>query len=88
MNDIVTVVTFVGLGTVGGIANTLIWAESWADLKKFSTFKTTVLGSVAGLLYYFLHTEYNFPNFIMSLVSGYFGKDFVQGIMEKFKKKE
>jgi len=85
--DIITIVTFVILGTLGGITHVVIEAESWEDLKKFSSFKRIVIGSIIGFLYMFLHTDYGFPNFIMAFVSAYAGEDFIKKLIDKLTKK-
>jgi len=85
--DIVTIVTFISLGTLGGITHVIIEAKSWEDLKKFSSFKRTVIGSIIGFLYMFLHTDYGFPDFVMSFVSAYAGEDFIKKLIDKLTKK-
>jgi len=85
--NITTIILFAVLGTLGGLVNVFMWAESWEDLRKFGTFKTVVLGSVIGFIYFFLYSDNNFPNGVMAFVSGYMGKDFIQAVIEKFKKK-
>jgi len=88
MFDIVTIAVSILLGLVGGIANVVVWAKAWVDLKEFGAFKTIVIGGIVGALYAFLHSDYGFPNTIMTVIAGYFGTDFLRGIIEKFGKKE
>jgi len=81
------ILVFIVLGLIGGVAHVVIDAEKWEDLKQFSAFKMSVIGAVCGLLYFFLHSSYDFPNSVMTFVAGYFGTDFIKGIVEKAKKK-
>jgi len=83
----VTLVISIILGMVGGITNVVLWAESWADIKQFKSFKRIVTGAIVGFIYYFLVQNSGFPDLIMTYVAGYFGTDFLQGILEKFKPK-
>lgn len=85
--DTYTIVTFIILGTLGGVAHVVLDAESWEDLKKFSAFKRLVIGAVIGYLYIYLHSDYGFPNTIMTFVSGYAGTDFIKGIIDRLTKK-
>jgi len=85
--DVTQIIWFILLGILGGIANVIISAESWDDLKKFSAFKRTVIGAIVGFLYKFLYSDYGFPNFVMAFVAGYMGTDFLLAVIEKFKKK-
>jgi len=87
MLDYVTVGVSVALGTLGGVTHVIMWSESVADLKKFSSFKRIVIGGIVGFLYTFLHSDYGFPNFVMTFVAGYMGTDFLLSVIEKFKKK-
>jgi len=88
MLDYVTVAVSVALGTAGGIAHVFIDAKSWGDVKKFSSVRQIVIGAIVGGLYTFLHSDYGFPNFVMTFISGYAGIDFLEGIIDKFRKKE
>ena len=83
----VTVLLFIVMGTLGGLAHTVIDAQGWGDLKKFSSFKTVIIGAIVGFLYNYLHSDYSFPNGVMSFVSGYSGVDFLTKLLEKRRKK-
>lgn len=87
MIDIITLVTYILMGLLGGSTDVIINASGWDDLKTFSAFRRTVIGAVVGFIYMFLHTDYGFPNFVMTFVAGYAGTDFIQGLAEKLKKK-
>lgn len=82
-----TLIYFIVLGLIGGIAHVILDAENWEDLKHFSSFKKSVTGAICGFLYFFLYSEYDFPNTVMTFVAGYAGTDFIVGILEKVKKK-
>jgi len=74
---------FTVMGFLGGLAYCFIWAESWNDVKSFKYSKRMILGAIIGFLYNFLHSEYNYPNFVMSFVAGYMGTDAIVGLIEK-----
>jgi len=79
-------VEFVVLGLLGGTANVFLWAQGWQDLKAFKSARQIIIGAIVGYVYSFLHSDYGFPNYVMSFVAGYMGTDFLQGIIERFKK--
>jgi len=83
---IVELVSTVMMGTLGGIANVILWAQGWNDLKQFKSFRQIIIGAIVGLVYNYLHSDYNFPNYVMTFVAGYMGTDFLAGIIERFKK--
>ena len=68
-------------GLLGGVLNVLISAESLSQLKRFRSWKLIVIGAIVGYFYCLLHSEYNFPNGVMSFVAGYFGQDFVARVL-------
>lgn len=78
------VLWFVLLGFIGGVAHVVVDAKEWEDLKKFSSFKQSILGAICGFIYCLLYSEYSFPNTVMTFVSGYMGTDFMLKIIEKF----
>lgn len=82
------IIYFVVLGLFGGFARVLIWSKSWEEVKQYSSVRHIILGGIIGFLYQFLYSEHAFPNFVMSFVAGYMGTDFIEGLIEKFKKKE
>jgi len=81
------IVNFIVLGLLGGFTNVLLWSKTWQDFKSLESIRYIVLGAIIGYLYTFLHSDYNFPNFVMTFVAGYMGPDFIQGILERFKKR-
>lgn len=85
--DVTTMIVFAVLGTLGAVAHVLIDASSWDDVKKFSSFKTILIGMIVGVLYLFLYSDHNFPNSVMTFVAGYMGTDFIEGLIDKMKKK-
>jgi ABC-type xylose transport system permease subunit len=82
--DILSILWFTVMGLLGGVANVVANSKGWEDLKEFSAFKKTVLGAVIGLLYSWLHSEYNWPNNVMSFISGYAGQDFILRLITKY----
>ncbi len=72
-------------GLLGAVLYVLIWSKTWRDLATYEAFRHLAVGALSGVFYWMLHSEYNFPNAVMSTVVGYFGPDLLQGIMEKLK---
>jgi len=77
---------FVVLGFLGGSAYVLLWSKGYEELKSYANFRHAVVGAITGYVYSILYSGYNFPNFIMAFIAGYMGTDFLQGILERFKK--
>jgi len=84
--NIPEILLFVLLSLLGGIAYVLIEAEEWADLKSFKTVRHIMISSIVGVIYYNLYSEWDFPNMVMSFVSGYMGPTFIQGLLKKLGK--
>ena len=76
------VALFIIHGLLGGILWLLI---HWQWTKK-AVVQHTIVSAIAGYLYWLLHSEFNFPNSLMSVISGYFGVDFIKQIVEFFGK--
>ncbi len=77
---------FVFLSLLGGIAYVLIDADKWDDLKSFNTVRHILISLIVGVIYYNLYSEWDFPNLVMSFVSGYMGPTFIQGLLKKLGK--
>jgi len=77
------VVLFIFHGFLGG----LLWLLIYWRWNKRAVVQHTIVSAIAGYLYWLLHSEYNFPNAIMTIVVGYFSVDFVKQIMRFFAKK-
>jgi hypothetical protein len=72
-------------GLLGAFLATILWARSPRDLYSFDAARNYAVGLVAGYVYWLLHSEYSFPNALMSIVAGYFGKDFVEAVVQRFR---
>jgi hypothetical protein len=77
---------FIVSGLLGGVASALIWAKSWGDLKKYETFRSIVLGTIGGFLYYLMHTEWSLPNGVVAFAFGYAFQDIIEGLIAKILK--
>jgi len=89
MNEqIIQLAISVVLGFVGGFTAILVGSKDWADLKTFAAFKRYILGGIVGGLYSFLHSDYGFPNTIMTFISGYAGTDFIDKLIERYTEKK
>jgi len=82
MND---VLIFIMHGFLGSLLATLMWSKSAKDLYSFEAVRNYVVGLIIGYVYSLLHSHYNFPNAVMSIVAGYFGKDFIEAVFERLK---
>ena len=80
---VVQILWFVILGLVGGVAYVFMHSDDWEDLTKFGAFKRVVIGGIVGGLYFFLYSEHDFPNAVMTFVSGYMGTDFIERLAKK-----
>jgi len=80
--NVLEVVLFVFHGLLGGI----LWLfVNWQWSRK-PVLQHTIVSAISGYVYWLLHSEYNFPNSVMTVVSGYFSVDFVKHVFEFFGK--
>ena len=71
---------FVFHGLLGGV----LWLfMNWVWTKK-AIAQHTIVSAIAGYFYWLLHSEYNFPNSVMTIVSGYFSVDFMKHVFDFF----
>ncbi len=70
-------INFVILGALGGALRVLIHTESLREAITYANSKWVIIGAISGLAYYFLYTDYSFPNSFMAIVVGYTGADFI-----------
>ena len=82
--DPLTLFIFIIMAVLGGLTNVLISTNKLGDLKKYRNYKKIVIAGIIGVLYYFMHSEYSFPNGVMSFVAGYMGQDFITRVVNKF----
>jgi hypothetical protein len=73
----------VALGVLGALTYIIVWAERREDLSLEEVIRTLALGAIAGLIYFILHTDYGFPDRLMTIVSGYFARDFIPAVLTK-----
>jgi len=76
---------FVLHGLLGAFLSQIMWAKSYKDLYSFKAISTYIIGGIAGYIYYYLHSDYNLPNSLLTIVVGYFAKDFIHAILERLK---
>jgi len=75
---------FIVSGLLGGLLYVLMWTKTTKELKDYNNIKRVFMGAIVGYVYFFLHSDYNFPNGVMAFVAGYMGTDFIEALMEKF----
>jgi uncharacterized membrane protein YeaQ/YmgE (transglycosylase-associated protein family) len=71
-------ISFVILGALGGVLRVLLHTESISEALQYGNYKWVMIGGIVGLAYYFLYTDYSFPNHFMTLIAGYSGADIIE----------
>jgi flagellar biosynthesis protein FliR len=79
-------VNFVILGALGGVLRILLHTESLSEALAYANSKWVLVGAISGLAYYFLYSDYGFPNSFMAIVVGYTGADFIEAGSKRFSK--
>jgi hypothetical protein len=69
---------FIVLGALGGVLRVLLHTESLKEALSYANSKWVLVGGIVGLAYYFLYSDYNFPNSLMALIAGYAGADVLE----------
>jgi len=81
----VDILLFVFHGFLGALLSMMLWSKSYRDLYDYAAIRSYVVGAIVGYIYYYLYSEYAFPNAVMCIVAGYFGQDFVEALLSRFK---
>jgi hypothetical protein len=79
----VDVIVFIVLGAIGGLAYILVNTNSLEEALQYKYMKHIALGGIAGLIYYFLYTNYSFPDGVMAIVLGYASADFIPALARR-----
>ena len=82
--DLYEILYFMVMGFIGELLHVITKADSLDDFTKFSSLKRLILGPCSGFIYSLLYSEYNFPNSLMAIASGWLGTDFIISIMKRF----
>jgi len=77
------IINFIILGALGGLLRVLIHTDSLKEALQYANSKWVIVGAISGLAYYFLYSDYNFPNSFMALVTGYAGADFIPALARR-----
>jgi hypothetical protein len=80
------IINFIILGALGGVLHVLVHTSSLREAIQYDNSKMVLIGAISGLAYYFLYSDYGFPNHFMALIAGYAGADFIIAAAEKLKK--
>jgi uncharacterized YccA/Bax inhibitor family protein len=72
-----SMLVFTILGALGGVLHVLIHTSSLKEAIQYANLKWVLIGAISGLAYYYLHTDYGFPDHFMAIVVGYSGADFI-----------
>lgn len=76
------IIIFVFNGLIGAVLRELLEDKK---REKESIIKVLLVGAISGYIYYLLHTNYNFPDSLMSIVFGYFSYDLLPRLFKSFK---
>jgi hypothetical protein len=74
---------FIVLGALGGVLHVLVHTSSLKEAIQYNSSKWVIIGAISGLAYYFLYSDYSFPNSFMAIVVGYTGADFITAAAER-----
>jgi uncharacterized membrane protein YeaQ/YmgE (transglycosylase-associated protein family) len=77
-------INFIILGALGGLLRLLLHTESLSEAIQYSNSKWILVGAITGLAYYFLYSDYGFPDSFMALVVGYTGADIIEAGSRRF----
>jgi uncharacterized membrane protein YeaQ/YmgE (transglycosylase-associated protein family) len=77
---------FIILGALGGLLHVLIHTSSLREALQYDNSKWVIIGAISGLAYFYLYTDYNFPNHFMALIAGYSGADIIDAGSRRFGK--
>ena len=81
-NTILTCLWYIAMGLLGGLGYVVFYSVT----EKYKILRHLFLAGLSGYIYFFLHTEYAFPDTVMAIVVGWFAPDFIQAIMDKYRK--
>jgi len=76
---------FILVGALGGLTYVFMVADDWKAFTEFGSQKRVILGGIVGFIYFYLHSDWGYPNAVMTWVSGYMGPTFVDHLIEKLK---
>jgi flagellar biosynthesis protein FliR len=79
-------INFVILGALGGVLRVLLHTDSLKEALMYGNLKWVLVGAITGLAYYYLYSDYNFPNHLMALIAGYSGANFIEAGSKRFSK--
>jgi len=82
INEILTIAFFTFQGFLGAFVSVLFKSRNPQYMKSWKAVKRYITGAVVGYIFYFLHSEYNFPNAITCFVFGYAGEDIIKNLVE------
>ena len=77
---------FILFGAIGGTAYVFMVAEKWEEFREFNSQKRIILGGIVGFIYFYMHSDWGYPNAVMTIVSGYMGPTFIDQLIEKRRK--
>ena len=82
-----SIIIFTINGLLGGLVCALLHAKSFNEILTYTSIRAIILGAIAGYIYYYMFTEWNFPNSIMAFIFGYSFKDMFESLYVKYREK-
>lgn len=79
----IEIIIYILNGLLGAILRELL--EGNKQRNRECLIRILVIGAISGYIYYYLHTDYNLPNNIMSIVFGYFSYDLLPRVFRTMK---
>jgi ABC-type spermidine/putrescine transport system permease subunit II len=76
-------INFIALGALGGLLRLLLHTDTLMEALTYANSKWVLVGAISGLSYYFLYSDYGFPNSFMAIVVGYTGADIIEAGSKK-----
>jgi len=82
METVLTCLWYILMGLLGGLGYIVFYSVT----QRWKIFRHLFLAGMSGYVYFFLHSEYAFPDTVMAIVVGWFAPDFIQAVMNKYRK--
>ncbi|MCP8308911.1 MAG: hypothetical protein H3Z54_09500 [archaeon] len=80
-------IQFYLLGMFFGVIGALAYIFFWEEYVPRRALRHIVLAIIAGFVYTLMRESYGFPDFVVTIVVGWFAPDFIASIVERFKPK-
>lgn len=86
--EVVLILKFMCMGLLGGITYVLFSARNRTDLFSFEAYRRYGLGIIMGCLYYFMYSDWNYPNAVTSFIYGLGATFIIENILDRIRRGE